>query len=333
MSKKSISIVFVAAALLAFTPCAEAKELKKDFHETFEVDKGDRLRLKHGDGDVVIWPSDRDVVDVTVHYHAEYMAVGTVGKHDFDVEFKKSDSVIYIAERQETAEFSMFKYLNVHAYTYTIHAPDYLGLDLDGEDGDVRIEAWRGEIECELDGGDLHLYKTKAPEARITVEDGDVSIKDFQGKLSLKVEDGDIEVSDFKTELCSIQTEDGDVRISRGQGDFTIEGEDGDVTLREVRARILNVRTEDGDIRLDLLKESEVDFNIRSEDGSVRITLDPGISAAYSIEVDDGSMKVDLPGAVKIEEGSNLITGEIGGGKGRIKIRTEDGSVTLRATK
>lgn len=154
MSKKSISICLVAVALLAFAPCAEAKELKKDFHETFEVDKGDRLRLKHGD-----------------------------------------------------------------------------------------------------------------------------------------------------------------------------------VTLREVRARILNVRTEDGDIRLDLLKEIDVDFNIRSEDGSVTITLDPGISAAYSIEVDDGSTNIDLPEALKVEDGSDLITGEIGGGKGRIRIKTADGSVTMKASK
>ncbi len=333
MRNIGISIVFVAAALLAFTPCAEAKELKKDFHETFEVKKGDRLRLKHGDGDVIIWPSERDVLDVTVHYHAEYMAVGTVGKHEFNVEFKQSGGVLYIAEKKETSEFSMFKYLNVHAYTYTIHAPDYLGLDMEGEDGDVRIEGWRGEIECDLDDGDLHLYKTKTEEARITAEDGDVFIKEFQGKLSLNCEDGDIEISDCKTEQCSIHTEDGDVRISRGQGDFTIEGDDGDVTLSEVRARILNVSTEDGDIRLDLLKEDHVDFNIRSDDGSVTITLDPGISAVYSIEVDDGTANIDLPEALKVEDGSDLITGEIGGGKGRIRIKTKDGSVTLKASK
>jgi len=52
--------LFVAAMLVSAWPVLAA-EIDKDFHQSFEVRPGQRLVLRHGDGDVTVTPTDGDV--------------------------------------------------------------------------------------------------------------------------------------------------------------------------------------------------------------------------------------------------------------------------------
>jgi len=328
--KKALPIYLIAIILLSFAVAAYAKEIKKDFHESFDVDKSTRLLLKHGDGDVTIRPWDKDVLDVRVRYRAEHKSLGWGGKRDFDVVFKQKGNRIEVIGNENSSGFAGVQYTNTKEYTYTIRAPKYLELELDGDDGDVEIVDWTGDIECDLDDGDIYLSGVEAYETRIRLEDGDIRIEEHRGRLVIDGADGDVKITDSEVFPCTISLEDGDIEIEESQGDFKIEVDDGNIIMCEVKSNIIEIEGEDGDVEIELVNSKEINLDIRTDDGDVTVVLSRGVSATFMIDVDDGGIDVDLSSAKITGKKRHWISGEIRGGAGTIKIQTEDGDVKLK---
>jgi hypothetical protein len=328
--KRFICTLVVPAVIVAGTLSAPAKEISKDFHKSFEIKEGAALHLEHGDGDVTITPWDKDVVDVEVHYRAEARSVGVGGRVDFDVEFEQAGDVVRVIGRERIGGSVGFRYFKQYDYTYDIRAPRYVRLDLEGEDGDVDIRNWRAKIDCILEDGDIELEDIVSPRTQLQVEDGNVNVDELEGELIVDVEDGDVDLRLCKTPRCRVSAEDGDVTIRQSEGSFEIDVEDGDVSLSELRADALEIRACDGDLDLDLLKADNIDWDISTEDGDITIDMEKGISASFAIETDEGRVRVDLPGAADLRKKKHRASGELHGGKGRIRIDTSDGDVTLR---
>ena len=300
----------LSVGLLAAGPAA-ATEIEKDFHERFDVREGATLRLLHGEGEVSVEPWDESALDVTVRYRADFTKIGIGGTPDFDVEFRQDGGTVHVIGKETGGSMIGFRSTTRYEYLYTVRAPAWLRLDLEGEDGNVRIRDWKAEVSARI-------------------EDGDVRIEGLQGNLDVEAEDGNVEVSRCRVGRARILVEDGRVRVADCEGAFDVRSEDGSVSLERVVAGEVAVRTEDGDVSLDLRKGSRPDVNVRAEDGSVRVTVERGVSAEFSIATDDGSIRVDLPGAERVRTGEHEASGAIGGGGGRIRISTKGGSVSLR---
>lgn len=331
---KTVGVTMIICVILfAVAVPAMAREIKKNYHEKFDVKKGDRLRLKHGDGDVTIKPWDKDVLDVEIYYRAEVKSVGLTGHYDFYVEFSQSDDVIHVIGKEKHSGGIGIHTKKRFEYTYTIRAPKYLELDLEGEDGDISIEEWEGIINCRLDDGDINLENILSPKTRINFQDGDLRITALQGELLAFGDDGDVILTNCNTSRCQIELADGDVRIKNSEGNFEIETDDGDIMASDLRAQTVDIRSEDGEIELYLLKTEEIDLHVKTDDGNVNIDLEPGISATISIDTDDGRLRMDLPDVKNFREGRHRLSGEIYGGDGRIHLMTNDGNITLKETR
>ena len=81
------------------------------------------------------------------------------------------------------------------------------------------------------------------------------------------------------------------------------------------------------EIRKDFQKQYDV-----SPDDDVRLHLEHGggIGGEFTIDTDDGSIRVDIPDIRVVEKRGNSVSGVIGDGNGNIRVRSSDGSVTLR---
>ncbi len=325
--------IFCAAAaalfLLTALPAAGG-EIERDFNESFEVERGFALRLKHGDGDVTITPWDKDIIEVTVHYHAERKGLGDDSKLDFDVEFEEKNGVIEVTGKEPRSMFMGLYIFILREYTYTIFAPSYIELDLHGDDGNIDIEKWSGQIEIKLDDGEINLYECEPGKTRIRVDDGDISLDGYSGSLDIIGDDGDIDVIRGRFTECRIQLSDGDIRVRDSEGNFYIEVDDGTTELLRIQTNIMDLKSEDGDFDIELLKTGKLDLEVRTDDGDIEIGLQRGISASFSIDVDDGRIRTDLPSAKDVQKGDDWMSGKLGKGKGKIRIRTSDGSVMLR---
>ena len=63
MRIKYFSVLSFLIIMLVYS-IALTRDMKKDYHETFEVKSGDMLYLSHGDGNVTISSWDKDIVDI-----------------------------------------------------------------------------------------------------------------------------------------------------------------------------------------------------------------------------------------------------------------------------
>lgn len=304
------------AALATATPLlAESGTVDREFHETFAVQPGDRLLLRHEDGDVRITPWERDELDVQIVYHAEWSegGIGVSGEHDFQADFRRSGNEIHVAGRVLGGGFHLGWNSNkVFEHTYTVRAPAWLGLALRGEDGDVEMMGWSGPVDIRLD-------------------DGDVTIERFDGTLRVELADGDLTVRDSRLAESRFDLEDGDVEISGVEGGFRLATDDGDVTAWALAPRGVYVQTADGDLDLEIVPTDVLDLEVRTEDGHAALALTPGVSARFEVTTDDGAVRLDLPGAVDVRETRHEASGRLGEGTGRIVVRTRDGRVALRS--
>jgi hypothetical protein len=333
MKKLSFALIFSLLIFSAHVGTASAKDINKDFHQTFDVKQGDTLRLRHGDGNVRLTPWDKDIIDVKVRYRADIDAVGIRlgSKDDFNVEFRQSGDTVYVTGKETSRGTIGFYHKKRYEYIYDIHSPDYIRLDFDGDDGNVEIADWAAEIDCLIDDGDITLRNINGDKTSIRGEDGDIEIENLAGDLMIEVDDGDVYLSGCETQQCRLEANDGDIEISKSQGSFDITVDDGNVTMRQVAAAGLILRAEDGDIDLDLLAGLKLDADIRTDDGDVHVDLEKGCSLTFHASADDADyIRIDLDDIEDYREDRVSKSGRIKEGNGRLKIRTSDGDITIR---
>jgi hypothetical protein len=334
MIKKLSTLLVLSLFMISFqAETAAAKEINKDFHQSFDVKMGDTLRLKHGDGDVKIIPWENDAIDVKVRYRADIDAVGIRlgSRDDFVVDFRQTGSTVFVEGRETSRGTIGFYNKKRYEYIYEIHSPDYIKLDLSGDDGDVEIADWAAEIDCRIDDGNVTLRNIDGEHTTIWGEDGDITIDELTGELTIEVDDGDVYLSGLDTPRCRLEGEDGDIEVSVAEGSFDIAVDDGNVTMRQIAASSLIIRANDGDVDLDLLAGRTLDADIRTDDGDVTVDLEKGFSLSFHASADDVDyIHVDLEDVQNFREDRVSKSGVIGGGEGRLKIETADGDITIR---
>jgi DUF4097 and DUF4098 domain-containing protein YvlB len=334
MAKKSLCALTLSFFLFfCGLGLAGAEEINKNFHQNFNVKEGDSLCLRFGDGDVTIVPWEKDVIDVSVRYRADIDVAGIRlgGRDDFDVEFRQSGNTVYITAKEPSSGAIGFYNKKVYEYVYEIHSPATVRLNLEGDDGDVTIENWGAEIECRADDGDIHLKNIAGGKTDLRTDDGDVTIDQLSGNLTITLDDGDITMTACDLESCRVDGEDGEVKVRQSKGSFDITVDDGHVIMERIEARGLHVSSAEGDIEVDLLAGPALDAELKTEDGDIEIDLEKGFSVSFHISADDpDNVRLDMTGIESFKEDRYGKSGSINGGTGRLRIRTDDGDVTIR---
>jgi DUF4097 and DUF4098 domain-containing protein YvlB len=168
--------------------------------------------------------------------------------------------------------------------------------------------------------------------------------------LTAKSGDGSIDVERI-TGTLQLRSGDGSIRGRGLGGDVTAHTGDGSITLDGVTGT-LNVDTGDGSITLGGKLSS---VHARSGDGSVTIHADPGSAASgdWDIVTGDGTVTLEVPdgfgaqidahtgdGHIRLQDVTlsdvtgnldrDTVRGRLGSGGRGVRVRTGDGSITLR---
>lgn len=309
VSSTAVGIIVLTLAVASPTL---AEKVDRHFHQSFDVQEGAKLILHHGDGEVSISPWEKNSIDVEVVYRASIKKAGAGSVREFEVEFDQSGDTVRVVGREPSV--SILRGLSYHwerEYSYTVKAPRWVALELDGRDGDVSIREWGADIALET-------------------SDGDVEIDGLLGDFEIRSRDGDVRIRDCETTRGSIRTSDGDVALERCEGSLQVEASDGGLTLSQIRGDRLDLRTSDGDVELDLMASEELDLTIRSGDGNVAVGLDPGLSVVFTIQTGDGDVRMSEIEVAGLRKERRHTSGRIGDGRGSMKISTGDGDVVLR---
>ncbi len=315
--------------VLACASAAAAERIERSFNHRFEIEPGTRLELRSGDGEIDITPWDEDAIAVDVTYRVDFRRVGMGKDPDLEVSFDQSGNTVRVIGRENHTGGIGFFSKNELEHLYRIRAPRYVKLDLEGEDGDVRIGDWDGALTLRLEDGDVELKNVRAA-VRLELEDGDVEIEGLAGDLALTLSDGAVRLRDGSGERIRIDGEDGNVTLDGCAGDIEITADDGDVEIRGHHAGKMAVRTEDGRVEVEVATaEGVLDLEIETEDGDVELELGEGVSATVDLLSNEGDIDVE-PEAEGLSRLGQRVSGRLGDGGGTIRVRSDEGRVSLR---
>jgi DUF4097 and DUF4098 domain-containing protein YvlB len=163
--------------------------------------------------------------------------------------------------------------------------------------------------------------------------DGSIRIDRVEGRLQLRTGDGAIRALDVAGEL-SLNTGDGSITVDRAEGQLDLSTGDGGVDVTGKLA-VVKLHTGDGSIvyRAESGTAMTDDWEISTGDGAVTIELPAAFNAELDAHTGDGTIRNDLN--VEAAGGGVInrrtVRGRIGAGGPRLRVRTGDGSIRLRA--
>lgn len=324
-----MKVLYVCIALfLGSSISAMTQTIDKHIHESFKVEPGMRLLLKHGDGDVTISPWEKNEIDIEIVYQARFSGVGNIEPDDFSVDFRRRDNEIRIEGREPNVRMGFGSY-RVKEYSYTIKAPVYLALHIDGVDGDVRIDDWQQTLDLKTVDGDIQVHGVLADEVKVKSVDGTLELIGIEAELHAKTVDGRLSIDNSNMLRCYAKSVDGSISVANSRGEFLLDTVDGDVDLDDVEATRLESQSSDGSFRADLLKTDDFDGFIRTGDGHVRIRLQRGFSVRLDVRTGDGNIRTNLSELEDVDEDKDRLRGSIHGGAGRLVVQTGDGNINL----
>jgi DUF4097 and DUF4098 domain-containing protein YvlB len=204
----------------------------------------------------------------------------------------------------------------------------------------VRVEARRPDDSGAWDFASGRLWRSAKLIASVPASsnivansgDGSIDVEGITGNIDLRSGDGSIRARELKGEL-RVHTRDGSIRLEGVEGVLDVDTGDGAVvasgTFTAVRAR-----TGDGSVTVQAAPGSAAvnDWNITSGDGSVTLELPDGFGGELDARTGDGGIRLDdLPvAALSRARDRNTLQGTLGPGGRTVRVRTGDGSITLR---
>jgi DUF4097 and DUF4098 domain-containing protein YvlB len=162
--------------------------------------------------------------------------------------------------------------------------------------------------------------------------DGSIDIERITGTIELRSGDGSIRARDLKGALRA-HTGDGSISLEDVHGALDVDTGDGSVaasgTFTAVRAR-----TGDGSVTVHAGPGSAAtdDWNITSGDGSVTLELPDDFGGELDAHTGDGRIRLDDFSVVNFNDGHDrrTVRATLGSGGRAVRVRTGDGSITLR---
>ena len=162
--------------------------------------------------------------------------------------------------------------------------------------------------------------------------DGAIHLERLNGRLELRTGDGAIRAEDVAGELV-LHTGDGSVTVDRAEGRLSIDTGDGGVNVSG-KLTAVTVHTGDGSIvyRVESGVVMNDDWDITTGDGSVALYLPTSFGAELDAHTGDGSIRNELSIATTPTDSERRsVKGRLGDGGRRLRVRTGDGSISLKA--
>jgi DUF4097 and DUF4098 domain-containing protein YvlB len=258
--------------------------------KTFAVTGKPDVSLATFDGAIEIRPWDRSEVHVVI----EKRAANKEAADTIEVSTQQTDNHIVVDVRAPRSERRVFHF-DRRSAKLIVSMPAASNVVAKSGDGSIDIEGISGQFD--LRSGD-----------------GSIRGRRLDGDVLAHTGDGSIRLNELK----------GALRADTGDGSIHAEG-----TFTSVRAR-----SGDGSVRISAGpgSDSTGDWDINTSDGSVTLALPDGFNAEIDAHTGDGGIHmVDFPVSnVSGEISRHTVRGRLGTGGNTVRVRTGDGSITLK---
>jgi DUF4097 and DUF4098 domain-containing protein YvlB len=193
------------------------------------------------------------------------------------------------------------------------------------------------EVHSEQNGNRIEVAVTETPVHRLGLHFHGRSAKlivsvPASSDVSARSGDGSIDIEGL-TGRIQLQSGDGSIHARQVGGDVDVHTGDGSVTLSG-KLSSLRARSGDGSLNIhaDAGSAAGADWDITTGDGSVTLAIPDGFGAELDAHTGDGGIHMqdltlsNVTGTI----GRNSLRGRLGSGGHNVRVRTGDGSITLK---
>jgi DUF4097 and DUF4098 domain-containing protein YvlB len=162
--------------------------------------------------------------------------------------------------------------------------------------------------------------------------DGSIDVERISGRVDLRSGDGSIQARDLTGNLRA-HTGDGSIKLDGVNGALDVDTGDGSISANG-RFTTLHARSGDGSVTIHAVPGGPAtgDWDIVTGDGSVTLELPDGFGGELDAHTGDGAIRLqDLTVSnVTGQTAKNTVRGTLGPGGRAVRVRTGDGTITLR---
>ena len=307
--RKSLLVLMVSCVLVLIVMVAPAVAGPKwseqsVLEESFDIGSGGTFRVDVPDADIDIREGSSDQVRIEVLVRSDDLDRAVERYEQMNLRAESSGGDVSV-----TADplKSGFQHNGDFSVTVVAHLPSGIDLDLQTDDGDVRVEAADGRLSLRTSDGDIQIGEVHAPEASIKTSDGDIQVDTIvAGSIVIQTSDGDVQADRLEGDDVVVKSSDGDISIDMASGSFKISTSDGDISLGIEHLDDTTLKTGDGDISVRADSGLQADLDLRGEE----VVLRNG--AAFSGRIDD-----------------DMAEGALNGGGPLLRASSGDGSIVL----
>lgn len=259
--------------------------------QTVDVKKGARLEVHNFAGDVTVKVWNRDAVRVEAeHSDREY------------VEIRPGDLAVVVRGRTRNGPS--------RSIDFTITVPNWMAVNVDGQNADVILDGVGGDVNVETTRGDVTIRGGS----------GFVSAKSVQGAVTVERAKGRIEV----------QSVNDSIRLADVSGDITVGTTNGGIVLERVDTGNLDAYTVNGGISFDGAIKDKGSYRLTTHNGLVSMAVPDRINATLRVRTYGGSFRSTFPLKLDEQDRRNRFTLTLGDGSARIELESFNGSIALR---
>ena len=288
--------VATLAALLAGPGCIEivgadlGKYVERE-QKQFSTTGKPEVLLSTFDGSIEVRPWDKDEVQVII----EKRAINKESAATIEVHADQTGNRITVDVRTEKVKGFHISFNNSKSAKLIVSLPASSELVAKTGDGSIDVERVTGHVEMRTGDGSIRARQLGG-DVSAHSGDGSIKIDGVNGALNVDTGDGSIAVTG---KLTSVHARSGD-------GSVTIHAEAGSAPSSD-----WDITTGDGSVTLELPADFGAELDARAGDGSIRLQ-------------DVTLSNVTGP------TGKNSVRGRLGQGGRAVRVRTGDGSITLR---
>lgn len=197
---------------------------------------------------------------------------------------------------------------------------------------DVKVPRHEGYLHVHRRSAKLIVSMPGESDVLAKSSDGAIDVEGIAGRIELRSGDGSIRARRLDGDV-NVQTGDGSIRIESAKGALRVNTGDGSI-VAEGTFTNLRARSGDGSIRIaaEPGSASSGDWDISTGDGTVTVALPSSFNAEIDAHTGDGRIHLQELTLTNVTGriGRNTVRGRLGEGGSMVRIRSGDGSITLK---
>ncbi len=188
-----------------------------------------------------------------------------------------------------------------------------------GVEGDLTLDVVAATVEAERTSGSLI----------VDTGSGSVVLRGNRGDISVDTGSGGVDLSDLSGSRLKVDTGSGGVTGRNVEAeDLLVDTGSGSVRLDDVRSGVISIDTGSGGVQVGLLSAPR-SLLVDTGSGAVSILGPAGLGAQVELDTGSGGIQSDYAMTL-VNKDHGYLRGTIGDGRGRIKVDTGSGGVSLR---